>query len=36
MQHIVINEFMRGGINFLHKFFLALLLYLKERIIEDR
>ena len=36
MQHIVINEFMRGGISFLHKFFLAILLFLKDRIVEDR
>jgi hypothetical protein len=33
---MVINEFMRGGISFLHKLFLLLLLYLKERIVEDR
>lgn len=27
---------MRGGVIFLHKFFLVLLLFLKERIVEDR
>lgn len=33
-KHILINLFMKDGIQFLHRFFLALLLFMKDQLLE--